>query len=451
MPARRRAPVAGRRGRPRAPASRALLALLVASTAIACAQDPAAGRAAEPVGHRPSRTTAPSAEAAATAAACPDARWVGSWATAHSDGAGPRFADETLRLVVRPTLGGRRVRVRLSNVFGPGPVTFGAASVARRRSGAAVVPGTSRRLRFGGRATLTLPAGGERTSDAVSLPVRPFQDLAVSLHVRGSAGPASRHAAALQTSYRTPRGSGDRTADAAGTRFTGTLGSWPYLAGVDVRAPGRAGAVVTIGDSITDGFGSTPDGNRRYPDVLARRLATAGRDLAVLNAGISGNRLLAPGRLEVFGPSLLDRLDRDVIAQPGVTDAIVLAGTNDLGHRPGATAAAVIAGLETTAARLRAAGVRPVLATQTPSRGYAGGGHGTGEAIAARNAVNDWIRRSGLPFADLHAATRDLADPDRLRPAYDTGDGLHPNDAGLRAMARAVRLSLLRGPACRSG
>ncbi len=430
-----------------------LLAVLVAVLVAACAQDPAAGPSADASAEARPRVTGPSPAAAlaAPAAACPDARWVGSWATAHSDGAGPRFADLTLRLIVRPTLGGRRVRVRLSNRFGAGPVTFGAASVARRRAGAAVVPGTVRPLRFGGRAGVTLPAGGERTSDAVSLPVRRFGDLAVSLHVRGAAGPASRHAAALQTSYRSPRGSGDRTADAAGTRFTGTLGSWPYLAGVDVRAPGRAGAVVAVGDSITDGFASTPDANRRYPDVLARRLATAGRELAVLNAGIAGNRLLAPGRLEVFGPSLLDRLDRDVLGPPGVTDAIVLAGTNDLGHRPGATAAAVIAGLEATVARLRAAGVRPILATQTPSRDYPGGAHGTGEAIAARTAINDWIRRSGVPFADLHAATRDLADPDRLRPAYDSGDGLHPNDAGLRAMARAVRLSLLRGPACRSG
>jgi len=386
--------------------------------------------------------------AGASAASCTGTHWVGAWATSPSDGTGKGYRDQTLRLIVRPTLSGRRLRVRLSNRFGEQPVTFASAVVARRGAGGAEVAGGATRLRFGGRTSVTLRPGREITSDAAALRITRFRDLAVSLHVRGASGPSSRHASAYETSYASAAGSGDHTSDTSGAAFTEQFSSWPYISGVDVRASKRVGAVAAVGDSITDGASSTLSGNSRWPDILARRLATAGRDIGVLNAGITGNRVRGRGALAAFGPSLLERLDNDVLRLPGVTDAIILEGTNDLGAAPVSSAKSVIDGLRTIVRRLRAGRLRPILATQTPVTGYAGGVHGSPAAIAKRNRINRWIRDSGIPYVDFHAAVRDPADPDRLRAAYDSGDHLHLNDAGYRAMGRAVRLSLLSRP-CR--
>lgn len=257
--------------------------------------------------------------------------------------------------------------------------------------------------------------------------------------------------------YASPAGSGDHVSEPGGDGFGDELRTWPYLSDVEVRTSNRAGAVLAVGDSITDGANSTPDTNRRWPDLLARRLAAAGRPLAVQNAGISGNRILrdstpaaGPGTPRLFGPSLLQRLGRDVLDQPGATDALVLEGTNDLAdaspEAPAAGAQQVIAGLRAVVRRLRAAGIRPILATQTPAGGSPT--HGAPQAVAVRDAVNRWIRGSGIPFVDFDAATRDPADRDRFLAACDSGDHLHPNDAGMRAMVRAIRLSVLRGPDC---
>lgn len=392
--------------------------------------------------------------APADAQHCTGRHWVGTWATSPSDSVGGAFVDQTLRLVVNPTLTGRRVRIRLSNRFGSGPVTFGAVTVARRAAGAALVPRSARTLRFGRQRTVTIPAGGEVVSDPRVMKVEAFQDLVVSVHVSGSSAEVTKHFVAMQTSYVSPAGSGDHTSDQAGTAFTQTTASWPFLTDVEVRVSRRIGAVVALGDSITDGFPGPVNGNGRYPDLLARRLVSAGTpELAVQNAGISGNRVLRNGGDGVptqFGPKLLDRLDLDVIDQAGVRAVILMEGANDLGFEPRATASEVIAGLQSAIEQLQAAGLRVLVGTQTPCRDYALGAHGSPEAIADRNEINDWIRMSGIPdgVVDFHAALRDPGDPDQLKPEFDSGDHLHPSAAGYAAMADAVDLALLSGLGC---
>jgi lysophospholipase L1-like esterase len=380
---------------------------------------------------------------------CPR-HWVGVWATSPSNSASGAFVNQSLRLIVNPTFGGRRFRIRLSNRFGGTPVTFGAVTVGRRQSGASVVPHSTRKARFLRQRSVTIPAGGEVVSDRVGLKFAAFEDLAVSLYVSGASGPPTVHSIANQTSYRSPSGSGDHTADEAGTAFTQTIGSWPYLTDIEVKLAGSIGAVVTIGDSITEGFPGD-DPNARYSDFLAHRIALAGPTPpvgpAVQNAGISGNQLLRTGP-RIFGPPLLDRLALDALDQAGATVVIVMEGTNDLGFDPPATAAEIIAGLQTVVDQIHAAGLRVLLGTQTPSKDVPG--HGEPAAIAARNEINDWIRTSGVAdgVVDFHAALRDPGDPDQLRPEFDSGDHLHPSSAGYEAMAAAVDLNLITGSAC---
>jgi lysophospholipase L1-like esterase len=379
---------------------------------------------------------------------------VAAWGTAQSNAQAPGFTDQTLRLVVRVTLPGRRVRIRLSNRFGTAPVRIAAATLARRASGARLVRGTVRPVRFAGRPGVVVAPGVDVRSDAVALRVPRFGDLAVSLHVRGATGPVSQHLVVPQTSYATPAGAGDRTGTTGGGAYTERLSSWPLLTGVDVRAARRTGTVVAFGDSITEGFGSATDTHAAYPDLLARRLAAQrGASLGVVNAGLSSNAVLRDFPVPFAGPSALRRLAPDVLAVPGARAALVLLGTNDLGTAPPARARNVVAGLRRIVRRLRAAGLRVVLATQTPAEGYDRGLHGTAAAIAARARVNRAVR-AGLGadgIADFDAALHDPARPARLRQAFDTGDHLHPSHAGHRAMARVVDLRLLRGPCGSSG
>jgi lysophospholipase L1-like esterase len=353
--------------------------------------------------------------------------------------------------VVNPTLGGAYVRVRLSNRYGSQPVTLGAVGIARRASGAGLVPGTTRTLRFARRRSAVIPPGGEVVSDKRRFTYAAFQDLAVSLHVTGTSGRVTEHTAALQTSYVAPVGSGDHTRDDAGSAFQQTLTTWPFLTDVEVRASRRVGAIVALGDSITDGLGGPSNQNRRYPDLLARRLATAGVRLAVQTEGISGNQVLRDGAAPSFGPKLLDRLDRDAIDQAGASIVILMEGTNDIGVPPLATAPQVIAGLRSVVDRMRGAGLRVILGTLPPCRNFAIALHGTPEAIARRNEINAWIRTSSAAdgVVDFHAALRDPDDPDQLRPAFDSGDHLHPSAAGYAAMADAIDVSLLRARAGR--
>jgi lysophospholipase L1-like esterase len=385
--------------------------------------------------------------------------WVGSWSASPSDAANSGFNDQTLRMILTPHLAGSMLRVHLSNRFGSQPVTLDRVSIAQRQSGASLVPGSSRSLAFGGRPSVTLPASADVVSDPLRFTVVPFVDLAVSLYAPGVTGPATKHFTALQTSYVTGLTTGDRSADVDGAAFTVTTTSWYFIDGIDVMARSDVAAVVTFGDSITDGFQGLEgaivpieeglDANERYPDFLQHRLLAAGRRLSVLNAGISGNRILHDGTVPpALGPSALSRLAIDAISQAGVTDVIILEGINDIGQAPRASATDIIAGLQQLVEQLHVARLNVLVGTLTPAGGAQAGFYGTAMANDTRQAVNTWIRSSGVAdgVVDFDAALRDPQDPSRINPAYDGGDHLHFNSAGYEAMAGAVNLAALQGP-----
>ena len=372
--------------------------------------------------------------------------------------------DQTLRMVVHPSIGGDVWRVKLSNRFGTQPVTFGPVTAALQQSGATIVPGTSRQLTFDGQPSVTLQPGEERRSDPVRISLGDEEaqrsSLAVSLHVQGDSGPMTWHAASFTSSYVTDPGAGDHTGDVTDEAFPHSTTSWFFLTGLEVQRE-DAGTVVAFGDSITDGFFSTINGNDRWPDVLQRRLLAEDDEevVSVVNQGIAGNMVTRVGRLEggctpCDGPPAVDRLDEDVLSQPGLRAVVLLEGINDIGGG-GATAAEVIAGMEEIADRVHAAGIPIIGATLTPSGGAADNlaNYGTAETDEQRRAVNDFIRTSGAfdAVVDFAAATEDPADPSRLLPAYDTntsvggpGDHLHPNRAGFLAMGAAFDLEELR-------
>jgi lysophospholipase L1-like esterase len=367
--------------------------------------------------------------------------WVGTWAASPQGALASRppsmkaFDGQTIRQVVRVSMGGDTVRVRLSNEFGRTPLVVGAARIALSDGGASLVPGTSRTLTFGGDSTFTIPAGAPALSDPVAFHVPALADVAISLYLPDSTAAATFHSLSRATSYVSPQG--DHTADVAMPADTTTV-SWYFLTGVSVRAPGDAAAIVALGNSITDGYQSTVDSNARWPNVLARHLAAAHAldRLAVLDEGISGNRIL----WDHEGRNALARFDGDVLRQPGVRYVIVLEGINDIGwplraewRDQDVSAARIIAGHEL--------GLTIYGATLTP---FEGAGYFTPEGEAKREAINRWIRTSGAydGVIDFDAATRDPAHPTRFLPAYDSGDHLHPNDAGYRAMGEAVDLAL---------
>lgn len=389
--------------------------------------------------------SAPNATLGASKA--PDAtsssNWVGSWATApvQEDGGQWQLENQSLRMIAHLSLGGPRLRVRLSNAYGSAPVTFGQVRVARRTAGPAVDPATDRPVRFGGLRQVSIPAGQDAVSDPVDLPVVAGSDLAVSMHVRSARGGATRHPLALTTQYASPHGSGDVTRDASGSGFTSPMSTTYFLTGVDVQASARASAVVAFGDSITDGSSSIPDSNGRWPDFLARRLATAGMPhVGVLNAGISANTVTRSGDRFGGGEPGVVRFGRDVLAQSGVHAVVVFEGTNDLAA--GVPAAEVVSGLRALAQRARAAGLTVVGATILPR---ACGGTWSARAELHRLAVNAWVRsaREFAAVADLDAALRNPQQPTCLHPRYDSGDGLHPNQDGMRRIADAVPLRAL--------
>ncbi|MCO6009383.1 SGNH/GDSL hydrolase family protein [Actinoallomurus purpureus] len=367
--------------------------------------------------------------------------WVGSWSAAPVTGTGSGFGDQTLREIAHISVGGDQVRIRLTNAFGTNGLVIDGATIGARADGAALVAGSERPVTFGGARKVVLPAGSEVLSDPVPLTVPAGQDLAVSVYVPGSTGAATRHPLAMATSY---LATGDHAADADGGAFTSTTSSWYLLDGVDVRALPGTRALVAFGDSITDGAQSTVDANRRYPDDLARRLR--GRGLSVLNEGISGNRVLTDAGGS--GVSAQARFDRDVLGQTGVRDVLFLEGINDIGHNAGpvsgepVTAADLIAGMTNLIARAHAHGLRIIGGTLTP---IGGSKYDTPEAEQKRQAVNAWTRTSRAfdGVVDFDAVTRDPADPARFLPAYDSGDHLHPGDAGYQAMADAIDLRLL--------
>ncbi|MFI8929973.1 GDSL-type esterase/lipase family protein [Streptomyces sp. NPDC053474] len=373
--------------------------------------------------------------------------WTGTWSasTAGYAPVGP-WADRTVRLVVHTSAGGPRVRIRLDNTFAGAPVRVGSASVAVRDAGARA-RGAPVALTFGGARGAEIPAGARVFSDPLRFAVPAGADLLVSFHLPGTVAAAPLHSQALQTSYVSEPG--DHAADGSGAAYTSTVRVWPLLTGVDVA--GGAGSVVLLGDSITDGVGSTPDTNRRWPDVLARRLLEEPGvpRHGVLNQGVSANRVVGdryPGdgvSTDTGGVSALHRLDRDVLAQTSARTVVVFQGINDL--RAGTPAAEVLDGLREIAARARARGLRVVAATLVPCAGEA---RCTAAVDAERSAVNAALRRGGAGFdavLDFDAVLRDPQLPARLLPRYDSGDHLHPGDAGLAALAGAVPLEVLRG------
>jgi lysophospholipase L1-like esterase len=373
-------------------------------------------------------------------------QWVGTWAASPAPSeSGVAFNNHTIRMNPRISLGGERLRVRISNAYGGRNLAIGAARIALRDKGPAAVPGSDRKLSFGGSDGATIAAGAVLVSDPVELNAPALADLAVSIHlpseVLANFSITGRYA--RQTNYVSPPGDFTREA----VMPVGSLSDqWYFLSGVDVLAAGEAGGVVTLGDSLTDGNISTIDAFCRWPDQLARRLvARGGRPMAVMNQGLGGNRIL----YDLRGESGLRRFDRDVLAQPGVTHAIIMLGTNDLRNRwakpeEEATGEQMIAGLKQMALRAHGRGIKIIGATLTPF------GNETFMANAwnpmrekHRVAVNTWMRESGAfdAVADFDAALRDPERPTQMRAVDDCGDGLHPSDSGYCKMGDAIDLA----------
>ncbi len=357
------------------------------------------------------------------------------------------FTNQTLRQIVHTSIGGNRARVVLSNKFGTAPLTISAAHVALRDKEAAIIPQSDRTLTFSGRPTITMSAGAMVYSDPVELNVPPMVDLAIDLYLPGDTNtpsPVTMHNAALQTNYVSQ--TGNHTGEAA-LPVVATTPSWFLLSRVEVMAPESVGAIVTFGDSITDGGRSTPDRNNRWPDILAKRLMAqpANLKMAVLNAGIGGNRVLTEGAFNA-GRNALARFECDALDQTGVTYVIVMEGINDIGNarqNPTPTAEDIIAGHKQLIDLAHTRGLKIYGATLTPFEAAA---YFTKEGEAKRQAINQWIRTSKAYDAviDFDVATRDPANPTRYLSLYDSGDHLHPNDAGYKAMADAIDLTLFK-------
>jgi lysophospholipase L1-like esterase len=396
---------------------------------------------------------------------CGRDQWVGSWTASPGDGGFSRalLADQTLRMIIAPHLGGRRLRIYLSNRFGRSPITLGPVTVGLRGDGPSLIAGSERPVRFAGSATITIAPGKDAVSDPVSLTFSPFEDLAISVAVPGSVTNPTEHYFTRQTSYLTPAGAGDHAADTSGAAFTQTTESnhnstgWYFLDEIDVEAGGPIGAVATFGDSTTDGFQgdllpfneqlATIDTDTRWPDFLQRRLIAAQIPLSVLNTALDGNRILQDGFLPPFGPSGISRFRMDALAPAGVSDVIVLEGINDIGmtYPGGVSAQQIIDGYRNLIEQAHRAKLEIQLGTLTPAGGVVIPTYGDAQADELRRQVNAWIRDQRLSdgVIDFDAAVRDPSDPSRIYPPYDSSDHLHFNAAGYQAMADAVQLEQL--------
>lgn len=368
--------------------------------------------------------------------------WVGTWNASPQAAWHPvELNGQTVRQIVHVSIGGNRVRVRLSNAYGAGSLLIGAARVGLRSTGASIAAGSDRMLTFNGSESTTIPAGALAVSDPVNLRVPDRADLAVSIYVPGNELAATEHSLGLQTTYISPEGDFSG-ADSLPTATT--TQSFYFLTGVEVDASPKSRAIVTLGDSITDGLHSTADANKRWPNRLAERMrAQKGVSrVAVLNAGINGNRVLQ----DTVGTNAAARLDRDVLVQSGARYLIVLVGINDIGFPGPVTADEIIAGHCQIIVRAHAMGLKVYGGTLTPFQAFLPGLYYTSDGEATRQAVNQWIRTSKAYDAviDFDKAIRDPSNPAKMRPAYDSGDNLHPNDAGYQAMADAIDLSLFK-------
>jgi lysophospholipase L1-like esterase len=389
--------------------------------------------------------------------------WVGTWATAPvsvpsqpggqgqlgQQGPPPSVNNQTLREIVHTSIGGDRVRIVLTNAFGTAPLAVGGAHVALRDKGGTIVDGSDRALTFGGAATMSIPQGGLIVSDPANLRVPPMGDVAIDIYLPGntaaSPSPLTMHTGARQTNFVSSTGNHLGAKELPGATRTP---SWFFMSRVEVAAPAQTGAIVTFGDSITDGSGSTPDTNNRWPDQLSRRLMAAGGKIGVLNLGIDGNRVLN----EIAGPAALARFDRDVLGAPGVTHVFVLEGINDMGIssllkdglRP--TPEQLIAGHRQLIARAHAKGLLIFASTLLPYEGTTIPGYFNEEGEKVRTAFNEWMRTSKEydGIVDFDQVMRDPSHPARMLPQYDSGDHLHPNDAGYQTMANAFNLAFVK-------
>lgn len=375
--------------------------------------------------------------------------WCATWGCAPAgpppSGTAMSFSGQTLRMIVRTSIGGNRVRVRLSNEMGDTPLTIGSAQIGLRSSGHAVAPGSSHALTFGGRTSVTIQAGSPMLSDPIFLQVVPQSDLAISLYFPGTVLATTIHRDSWQTNYLSTAGN-----FVANNTFTISrqFSSWPFLSEVDVDS--GTPCIVAIGDSITDGQGSTVNLNRRWPDYLARRLqselGSAGR-IGVVNRGIAGNRLLLdePHAL-LAGHDVLQRFDRDVLATPGIRAVIVSSGINDIAYASGTSLSRMpedlIAGYRQLIGRAHVRGIAVLGCTLPPWSGFV---HYNAGRETARLATNSWLRSAGEfdALLDWDMVLRDPTSPERINPNYNSRDWLHPNDAGFQAMAGSIPLDVL--------
>ncbi|OYU43879.1 MAG: GDSL family lipase [Burkholderiales bacterium PBB4] len=409
----------------------------------------------------------------------PSQSWVGTWSAAPTGPADATvtaalaapftFTNQTVRMIVRSSVDGSQVRVRLSNEIGnaPSSVLVNAAQVALRSSGSSIVAGSSRALTFNGQTSVTIPPKGFVLSDPVKLDVPALADLAISLHLPGPISVNSFHAITRQTNYVSAAGN---FVDAATMPTAATSPYWYLLSGVDVVHDDRVAALVAFGDSITDGFGEqkdrvdAPTPWPSWPSRLAERLQAndSTKSLAVLNAGIAGNRILNDAALSAplslaslqgyatAGPSALSRFQRDVVGQANASCVVVLLGINDIGQGPArgqvVTADQIIAGHQQIIAKARSAGLSVIGATLTPFAGFPAPYY-SADNEAKRQAVNAWIRgsKSFDAVIDFDAVVKDPAVPTQLLASFDSGDHLHPSDAGYQAMANSIDLPTVRG------
>lgn len=350
-----------------------------------------------------------------------------------------RLQGQTVRNLVHTSLAGRNLRISLSNVYGTAPVTFDSVYVGHQDTGAAIVPGTNRRVTFdGGSTSVTVQVGGQVLSDPLHGHVRADTTLAISVHAVGEVDTITGHNLAMQTSYLSDPG--DVAAVESATAYPTTIDSWLWVAAVTVQAMPHAATLAFLGDSITDGHSSTPNANHRWPDLFFDRLSERGsRPYAVMNQGISGNRVLADGP----GEALLKRFGRDVLDQPGVSTVFLLAGINDIRWDFAEEPDDLITAYRKLIGRAHDAGICVVGGTMTP---FGGSSKYTRKREAVRTGTNAWIRNSGEfdGVVDFDAAVRDPEDPTRMASGMGAPDNLHPTDAGYAAMAKAVDLDLVR-------
>ncbi len=397
---------------------------------------------------------------AASTSTAQETRWIGSWGVSPEpprlQAAGPiqptrSFENETIRQFVRLSAGGDAVRLRLTNRFGAAPVDVGAVTISRVDSSGAVRSETIVPVRFGGARSATMAAGAPLVSDPIEMPVADLETVSIAIYFPDDTGPCTCHNVGLQTAQISSPG------DFTGSEFQAaeTFQSRAFLAGVDVLANEPAETIVLLGDSITDGVGSTLDRNRRWPDRFAERLAALddGMSHGVVNAGISGNRVLSDGA----GVSALARFDEDVLAVPGVRHVVVFEGVNDLGiafgqfegrlaavfamPRTEVTVDTMIAGFRQLIERAHTHGVRIIGATIAP---YEGASYFSPKGDDVRRAINDWIRESGEFDAvlDFDAVLRDAAKPSQISDGLHAGDFLHGSDTGYRRVADSIDLGI---------